>query len=381
MAAAGDLDGVLVIALEQAVAGPYASCRLADAGARVIKIEPRRGDLARHYDRLARGQSAYFVWLNRGKESVALDLHAPDDMALLRAMIAKADVFLHNTAPGVLARLGIDLAGLRVEHPRLIVCSISGFGPTGPWRNRKSYDLLIQAETALATLTGVPDGPGRVGVSVCDIAAGHNAAEAVLRALFARGRTGEGRLIDISLFQATADWMNVPYLQRRYGGVTPPRVGLAHPTVAPYGSFSCQGGEALLICVQTEIEWRALAHDVLSAPDLAEDPRYAGNPARVANRAALDAAIAAIMATRTRDDWCARLDQARIAFGRLSTLDDLIAHPQAWTIDIDTPAGPVTCLAPAGLHDGALPAAASVPAHDAHGAALRAEFGVLQSTT
>jgi crotonobetainyl-CoA:carnitine CoA-transferase CaiB-like acyl-CoA transferase len=369
-----DLKGILVVALEQAVAGPLASCRLADAGARVIKIEPPRGDLARGYDRLVHGESAYFVWLNRGKESIALDLRDPAERGLLEAMIARADVFLHNTAPGVLAKLGLDAGRLRVRHPRLIVCTISGYGPSGPYSQRKSYDLLVQAESGLANLTGVPEAPGRVGVSVSDIAAGENAASAILRALFARERTGQGRTIDISLFQATAEWMNVPWMQHAYGGVTPQRVGLSHPTVAPYGVFACAGGEAVLISVQTEQEWQALARDVLGSDSLADDPRFAGNPNRIVHRAALDGAIQAILSTRTRADWVKQLDRARIAFGTLSSLDDLTDHPQVWWRDVETPAGSVRVLAPAALFDGANPVSGRVPSHDEHGALIRREF-------
>ena len=248
----GDLEGITVVTVEQAVAAPYASGRLADAGARVIKVERPEGDFARRYDTLVRGESAYFVWLNRGKQSICLDLKQDADRGLLRSMVSRADVFIQNLAPGAAARLGFGAEALRQADPRLIVCSISGYGEVGPYRDQKAYDLLIQAESGLCAINGTPEGPARVGVSVCDIAAGMSAHAAILQGLFARERSGEGRAIEVSLYHAMADWMNVPYLQTRYGGRPPGRQGLQHPSIAPYGAYACADGKQLLISIQNE---------------------------------------------------------------------------------------------------------------------------------
>ena len=369
-----DLDGLLVVSVEQAVAAPYASGRLADAGARVIKVERHEGDFARRYDRYVRGESAYFVWLNRGKESVALDLKGGTDLALLHRMIAKADVFIQNLAPGAAGRLGIDNGTLTGRHPRLIACSISGYGETGPMAQQKAYDLLVQAETGLAGINGTPEGPARVGVSVTDIAAGMTAFQAILQALIGRGRTGKGRGIEVSLFHATADWMNVPYLQHRYGGHTPARCGLAHPTIAPYGSFTCGDGKAVLFSIQNEREWQNLCTHVLGAADLANDPKFKTNPDRVTNRDELERLIDLAFAADDRETVIRKLEHAGIAYGRLSSLDDLERHPQLRLMPVVTPKGPIELLAPGALVDGTPLAPGSVPALDAHGAAIRAEF-------
>ena len=372
---AGDLDGLLVVTLEQAVAAPYLSCRLAEAGARVIKVERPEGDFARDYDHLVEGQSAYFVWLNRGKESIALDLREPDDAAVMAAMLARADVFVQNLAPGAVARLGLDQARLRERHPRLITVAISGYGDDGPYRDRKAYDLLVQAESGLASITGTAEGPARVGVSVCDIACGMNAHEAVLQALFARERTGRGRHVAVSLFHALGDWMNVPYLQHVYGGRAPVRSGLAHPTIAPYGAYAGSDGKAVLFSIQNEREWARFCDRVLGDAGLASDPRFDGNSARVANREALDAVIAATFARYERDALADMLEAAGIANGRVNDMADLAAHPQARHVEVATPAGPVRMLARGETVDGASPAAGPVPALDADGARLRREFG------
>jgi len=264
-----DLEGLLIVTLEQAVAAPYASCRLADAGARVIKLERAEGDFARRYDSCVKGESAYFVWLNRGKESIRFDLKDPTDQALLRRMLARADVFIQNLAPGAAARAGFASTDLRAEFQRLITCDISGYGEEGPYRDMKAYDLLVQAESGLATVTGTPESPGRVGVSVCDIAAGMYAHQAILQALFARERTGLNRGVQVSLYDSMADWMNVPYLQHHYGGQTPGRPGLNHPTIAPYGAYDCGDGKAVLISIQNEREWRSLCENVLGDANIA----------------------------------------------------------------------------------------------------------------
>lgn len=369
-----DLAGITVVALEQAVAAPYASGRLADAGARVIKIERAEGDFARQYDALVQGESAYFVWLNRGKESIRLNMKDPDDISLVTAMLAEADVFLQNLAPGAASRLGLDAADLRAQFPRLIICSISGYGEDGPYRDQKAYDLLIQAESGLCAINGTEEGPARVGVSVCDIAAGMTAFQAILQGLFARERSGQGRIIDVSLYHAMADWMNVPYLQARYGGKAPGRVGLKHPTIAPYGAFTCSDGKAVLFSIQNEREWAQLCAQVLQNPDLAHDPRFVTNSLRVANRDTLDGLVAQVFAGLTREAAIARLDAARIAFGRLSDINDLLNHPQNRLIEVVTPSGPIEMLAPGAIVRGTAPEFGPVPPLGAHDASLRAEF-------
>ena len=369
-----DLDGITVVALEQAVAAPYASGKLAQAGARVIKVERPEGDFARGYDALVNGQSAYFVWLNHGKDSLCLNLKSPDDAELLARIVAKADVFIQNLAPGAAARLGFGAEDLRAKHPKLIYCTISGYGETGPWTDQKAYDLLIQAETGLASITGTPDGPARVGVSVSDIAAGMTAHAAILQALFVRERSGQGRTIAVSLFQATADWMNVPYLQHTYGGKTPKRHGLKHPTIAPYGAFPCKDGKQLLISIQNEREWQSLCEVVLGDPSIAVEARFATNTSRVEHRTDVDALFAASFATRTREDNISLLKKANVAYGRLSDLDDLAAHPQRQLLSIRTDNGPVELLAPSAIVNGQPQQGGKVPALGADTDRLKAEF-------
>ncbi len=371
---ARDLEGLLVITLEHAVAAPYASGRLADAGARVIKVERPEGDFAREYDHLVKGGSAYFVWLNRGKESIALNLKDPADQKLLTAMLAEADVFIQNLAPGAAERLGFGSTELRARHPRLITCAISGYGSDGPYRDQKAYDLLIQAESGLCAINGTPEGPARVGVSVCDIAAGMFAFQAILKALIARGRTGEGRAIEVSLFGAMADWMNVPYLQHRYGGITPQRHGLKHPTIAPYGAFACADGKVVLISIQNEREWQQLCAEVFGQADLARRAGFDSNDARVANRAAVDRACGRFFARHSREENIERLAAAKIAYGRLSDLDDLTNHPQAHFATLETEHGPVDVLAPADRIPGQEPNLGPIPRLDEHGPQLRQEF-------
>jgi crotonobetainyl-CoA:carnitine CoA-transferase CaiB-like acyl-CoA transferase len=375
MARNQDLEGLFVVSVEQAVAAPYCSGRLADAGARVIKVERPEGDFARRYDNYVNGESAYFVWLNRGKESVCLDLKNGEDRQLLGAMIAKADVFVQNLAPGVIDRLGFAPDELRRRDPRLITCSISGYSDEGPYRDLKAYDLLVQAETGLSTVTGNEPGIARVGVSVCDIAAGMTAFQGILQALIGRGRTGQGRHVAVSLYHALADWMNVPYLQYVYGGHAPVRSGLNHPTIAPYGDYVCGDGKAVLFSIQNETEWRMLCEEVLGRPEIAEDPRFATNPRRVANRPALDAIINAVFSAAPRERIIERLEKARIAYGRVSTLQDLKAHPQNRYVEVETPAGSVRLLAPGAIFDGRLPELGPVPAIGEHTEAIRAEFG------
>jgi crotonobetainyl-CoA:carnitine CoA-transferase CaiB-like acyl-CoA transferase len=369
-----DLAGILVVSVEQAVAAPYLTSRLADAGARVIKVERPEGDFARSYDSLVHDESAYFVWLNRGKESICLDLKTPGDAAALSAMIARADVFVQNLAPGVIERLGFGTDALRVAYPRLITCSISGYGDDGPYRDLKAYDLLVQAESGLSSITGNESGLARVGVSVCDIAAGMTAFQAVLQALFARERSGDGRHIAVSLYHALADWMNVPYLQFVYGGKIPHPAGLNHPTIAPYGSYACGDGKAVLISIQNEREWATFCTEVLGDGAIATDPHFADNTQRVANREALDAIIRSVFGAMPRQDVVERLGRSRIAYGRVSTMDDVARHPQNRYVEVETPSGPVRCLAPGATVDNVAPNFGPVPALGEHSARLREEF-------
>ncbi len=367
------LTGLLVVSLEQAVAAPMASRRLADAGARVIKLERPEGDFARAYDTAAAGQSSYFVWLNRGKESVVVDLTKPGDKVLLEALLAKADVFIQNLKPGALERLGYPFPALRQRFPRLILCSISGYGETGPYARRKAYDLLIQAESGLAHVTGGPEAPSRVGVSAVDIATGMNAYEAILEALIGRGRTGQGADIRVAMFDAMAEWMAVPIMHTR-AGTPPARIGLAHPSVAPYGVFATADGVPILISIQNEREWHALCRAVLDAPEAVSDPRFSSMVARVTNRAATDALVAIWFSRTEHRAAIAALLAADIAFGRVSDLDALLAHPHLRETSVGTPGGPVAMPAPAARHMGETVAFGPVPALGQHTAAVRAEF-------
>lgn len=370
-----DLDGILVVSLEQAVAAPLATSRMADAGARVIKIERPEGDFARGYDRLVHGESAYFVWINRGKESICLDLRQTADLAILRQMIAQADVFVQNLAPGAATRLGVGPQAMRAAHPGLIYVSISGYGEDGPYREQKAYDMLIQGESGLLAVNGTPEGSARVGISVCDIAAGESAFSAVLQALIARGRTGEGRAIEVSLFHTMADWMNVPYLQTRYGGKAPARVGLRHPSIAPYGAFACNDGRQVLLSVQSDREWAAFADKVLGQPDLATDIRYARNVDRVAHMAEIESLIAPIFARMGREQAVILLTAAGIACGRLSTMEDMATHPQARHITVASPTGPVQMMGRGVRHGTDVAEFGAVPALGQQTDALRLEFG------
>jgi formyl-CoA transferase len=366
------LEGLLVVSLEQAVAAPTCSCRLADAGARVIKIERPEGDFARGYDSLAKGESAYFVWLNRGKESVVLDLTKADDKALLEKLLAKADVFIQNLKPGAVGKLGFAIERLRRNYPKLICCSITGFGETGPFAKRKSYDLLVQAESGLASVTGGPEAPARVGVSVTDVAAGMNAYEAVLEAIIARGRTGEGAAVSVSLFDAMADWMTVPLLHHE-GGQSPKRLGLAHPSIAPYGVFKSKDSVPILISIQNDREWRVLASAVMGDVALAGDPKFAKLVDRVKHRAETDGKVAASFATMDVATLSKRLEAADIAFARVNDVAGLIAHPHLRRIEVETPHGRVSYPAPAPIRDEAR-SYGRIPALGEHTEKVRAEF-------
>ncbi|MBI2236808.1 MAG: CoA transferase [Magnetospirillum sp.] len=368
------LDGILVVALEQAVAAPLCSSLLADAGARVVKIERAEGDFARGYDHVVKGESAYFVWVNRGKESVVLDIKAAEDAALLARMVARADVFIQNLAPGAAERAGFGSDELRRRHPRLITCDISGYGEDGPYRDMKAYDLLVQSETGLASITGAAERPGRVGVSVADIACGMYAHAGILQALYERQRSGEGRGVAVSLFDALADWMTVPLLHHDYGGRAPERVGLNHPTIAPYGVYAVGDGREVVLSIQNEREWKAFCDEVLRRPEVAVDARFRSNPLRVANRPALDAEIAAVFGGLSHGEAVRRLSDARIAFGSLNTVADLSRHSQLRRVEVVTPSGPVNAVAPPLCWRGDQFQARPVPALGQHTRAVRDEF-------
>ena len=368
------LEGLLVISVEQAVAAPQCTCRLADAGARVIKVERPEGDFARRYDALVHGESAYFVWLNRGKQSVVLDLGQAGDKALLEAMLGKADVFVQNLKPGAIAKLGFAVTRLRRDYPRLICCSISGYGESGPYAQRKAYDMLIQAESGLASITGGPEAPARAGVSVCDIAAGMNAYEAILEALLARGRTGAGAAIAISMFDAMADWMGVPLLQHE-GGDTPQRIGLAHTSISPYGAFKTRDGVDVLISIQNDREWRVLAEHVIGDKALAADPNFATNVERMKRRPETDGRVAAAFAAMDVAPLVEKLTRYDIAFGVINDLNLLARHPHLRRVAVGTPTGPASMPAPAAIHDGVPRGYGAVPALGEHSAMIRAEFG------
>ena len=325
------LAGILVVALEQAVAAPYCSSRLGDAGARVIKIERPEGDFARGYDTAVFGESSYFVWINRGKESIVLDLRGEEEKAQLRALIAEADVFIQNLAPGAAGRLGFGSDALRAQHSRLITCDISGYGESGPLHQMKAYDLLVQAESGLVAVTGAPGPWGRIGVSICDITAGMNALIGVQQALLQRERTGKGSGIKVSLFDSAAELMSVPYLQARYGGSAPARVGLRHPSITPYGAFTCSDGRDIVLSIQNEREWLDFCQAVLGEPGIATDPRFSNNQARTANRVELEATIQAVFGRLTYSQAVDRLTEGKTAYGAINSVHDLIDHPQLRT--------------------------------------------------
>jgi itaconate CoA-transferase len=373
MSHAKPLAGLLVVSLEQAVAAPMASRRLADAGARVIKLERPEGDFARGYDKVVHGQSSYFVWLNRGKESVLVDMTKRCDLDLFEALLAKADVFIQNLKPGSLARLGYSFERLRQRFPKLIICSISGYGETGPYAARKAYDLLIQTEAGLAAVTGGPEAPGRVGVSIVDLSTGNNAYAAILEALIGRGITGQGCDIRVSMFDTVAEWMAVPLLHAEAGN-PPKRVGLAHPSIAPYGTFRTRDGDDILISIQSEREWVVLVREVLKRPEMLDDARFANGSARVANRTETDRIVGECFASHATPAMIDLLNKADIAYGRVSDFDTLLAHPHLRRMTVETPKGPVLLPESAAQIKDEPRTYGPIPALGAHDAAVRGEF-------
>ncbi len=377
------LDGLTVVSVEQAVAAPFATRQLADLGARVIKVErPGGGDFARGYDKTTLGQSSHFIWLNRGKESVELDVKNPADRDLLGRLIDAADVFVQNLAPGAAERLGLGAPALRASRPRLICCSISGYGPDGPYAAKKAYDLLVQCEAGLVMATGTPESPARPGISVADIAAGMYAYTGILTALYDRERTGQGAALHVSLLDALGEWMTQPVYFSHYGGQPLPRTGARHPSISPYGPFQASDG-AVFFGIQNEREWPVFCRDVLRRADLATDPRFASNPERAARNDELTAIIEHCFATQSADEVIAALEAAGIACARFRAPGELTQHPELrargrWR-PVGTPAGDVDALLPPVVATGQEPVMGPVPAFGEHTAAIRAEFGSASS--
>ena len=367
-----ELSGLLVVSMEQAVAAPYCGLMLADAGARVIKIERKEGDFARGYDRGANGNSVFFSWLNRGKESIAIDLNSDDDEALLRSMLEKADVFLHNLAPGALARRGFGGDALREHNPGLITCEINGYGSSGPGARKKAYDFLVQAESGICAINGTREQPARVGISICDIASGQTAFSSILRALIQRGRTGTGIDISIAMFDVMADFMNFPLLAHRYLGGAPERMGLTHALIAPYGAYRVKGDGQILIAIQSDREWCTFCDAVLGQPELGQDPRFVNNTERVRHRDVMDKIINAVFGRYDIDEITQLLDDAQIACGRLSSVEDLADHALIRNQVADFDGVEVSMADLPVVTDGVRPTV--VPVLDQHGSSIRKEF-------
>ncbi|HEY6212751.1 MAG TPA: CaiB/BaiF CoA-transferase family protein [Vicinamibacterales bacterium] len=378
------LNGITVVAVEQAVAAPFATRQLADLGARVIKIErPDGGDFARSYDGAVKGLSSYFVWLNRSKQSLTLDLKRSEGASVLSGLLEKADVFVQNLAPGAAGRLGTDAASLRARFPRLIVCTVSGYGADGPFADRKAYDLIVQAETGLVSITGTADAACKIGISVADIAAGMYAYSGILTALLTRATTGRGTSLDVSLFDALGEWMGAPmyhalYAEPPLSGL--PRTGAHHASIAPYGPFRAGDGGEIVLAVQNAREWRRFCADVIGHAALAEDERFATNAARVKNRNALHLAIESIIGTLSTSDVIARLESAHIAYGRLNDVRAFVTHPQlverdCWR-DIASPRGDVRAIVPPVRMEQVAPVMGAVPALGEHTDAILGELGI-----
>jgi itaconate CoA-transferase len=374
------LDGVTVVSCEQAVAAPLATRHLADLGARVLKIErPGSGDFARAYDETVHGQSSHFVWLNRSKESVTLDLKSDATAPVMAALLDRADVFVQNFAPGVAERLGLGAAELRATRPRLITCSVSGYGSSGPYRDAKAYDLLIQSEAGLVSVTGSETEPAKSGIPAADIGAGMYAFSGILSALYDRERTGQGTELAVSLFDSLVEWMGFPLYYAGYGGTPPPRTGTSHPAIAPYGTFAAGDGTELVLAVQNDREWAAFCEHAAERPEWVTDERFATGSARVAHRAALEREIDAIFAKLTGGELEERLRQGRIAHARRRELPDVLAHPQLTErdrfADVATPGGPIRATLPPITVPGREPRMDPVPALGEHTDAVLTEFG------
>jgi itaconate CoA-transferase len=374
------LDGVTVVSLEQAVAAPFATRQLADYGARVVKVErPGQGDFARAYDTTVRGMASHFVWLNRSKESLTLDLKQRDADVILGRLLARADVFVQNLAPGAADRLSLGAAALRERYPKLVVCNMSGYGTSGPYRDKKAYDLLVQSEAGLVSITGTPDTPSKVGISIADIASGMYAYSAILLALLCRARTGEGRTIEVSMLDALGEWMGYAMYYTKYGGSSPPRTGASHAAIAPYGPFETGDGEVVYLGLQNEREWERFCRTVLEQPALADDDRFRSNASRVAHRADLHAAIDGVFARLDVAHVVARLEAADTAFARMNTVQQFIEHPQLaergrWRT-IESPVGPLLALLPPAMLEDVEPVMGPIPAVGEHTDQLLRECG------
>jgi itaconate CoA-transferase len=381
----GPLSGVTVVSLEQAVAAPYATRQLADLGARVIKVErPDGGDFARGYDRSVHGDSSYFVWLNRGKESLTLDFKSARGQRILRQLLAESDVLVQNLGPGATTRLGLNAESLAPEFPRLIVCDVTGYGGSGPWRDRKAYDLLVQAEAGLLSVTGTGDEVARTGVSVADIAAGMFAYSGILTALFTRATTGDVHPVSVSLFESLVEWVGQPAYYAHYSGAAPPRTGARHATIAPYGPFTAGDGGTVLLAIQNQREWRRLCDEVLATPQLCDDPRFATNPDRVANRDELEAIIHAAIAPITADEFARRLEAAGVANARMNDVETLWSHPvlagrDRWR-SVRAPGGMVDALLPPATMAGIEPHLGDIPELAAHSRTILRELGYTDDT-
>jgi itaconate CoA-transferase len=374
------LEGITAVALEQAVAAPLATRHLADLGARVIKVErPGVGDFARSFDRTVQGLSSHFVWLNRSKESLTLDLKRPEAQQVLHRLLAGADVFIQNLAPGSVERLGFGAGVLRERYPHLIICNISGYGSFGPYRDKKAYDLLVQAETGVLSVTGTPEEPAKAGIAVADIAAGMYAYSGILTALYQRERIGEGTAIEVSLFEALGEWMGYPAYFAAYSGRPPPRTGAHHSTIAPYGPFAAGDGKTVFLGVQNEREWVRFCELVLNRPDLAMDARFTSNSKRVANREALHRIIEAVLGELTSEQLIDRLEQGKIATARLNSAHEFWEHPQLaarhrWR-EVASPVGPLRAMLPPVSMEGAEPYMAPIPEVGEHTEKILASLG------
>jgi len=375
------LEGVTVVALEQAVAAPFATRQLADLGARVIKIErPGTGDFARGYDSTVKGMSSHFVWLNRSKESITLNLKQDGAKDVLDRLLSGADVFVQNLAPGATERLGFGADRLREDNPRLIVCGVSGYGSTGPYREKKAYDLLVQCETGLVSITGTPETPSKMGISAADIAAGMYAYTGVLTALFQRERSGEGTAFEVSLLEALGEWMGFPMYFTAYGGSQPPRTGASHAAIAPYGPFEAGDGKVVFLGLQNEREWARFCQEVLEQPELVDDPRFGTNSRRVENGEELDAAIEGVFGDLSSEEVISRLDEAGIANARMRTVQEFVDHPQLdarerWR-EVDSPAGPIRTLISPVTMQGVESVTRPIPEVGEHTDAILGELGL-----
>jgi itaconate CoA-transferase len=374
------LDGLLVVSVEQAIAAPFASRQLADLGARVIKIErPGVGDFARAYDHTVRGLASHFVWTNRSKESLTLDLKRPEALDVLRRLVSRADVFLHNLAPGAMGRLGFGAPMLREEHPRLVVCEISGYGTSGPYRDKKAYDLLVQSEAGLVSITGTPETPSKVGISIADIAAGMYAFSSILAALVRRAKTGTGALLDISMLDALSEWMGYPAYYAGYGGTPLPRTGARHAAIAPYGPYVAGDGHVVYLGLQNEREWARFCADVLDRPALVSDPRFSSNALRVEHHDELEKIIVGAFADKTAQRVVDKLEAAQIANARMNTVDEFLEHPQLaargkWQ-QVDSPVGPLRALVPPYGFDDVELKMGRIPALGEHTGKILGELG------